>query len=135
MKKNLLLVLIYSLIILLPSLSIATVNKELTESESLERYYQNLFIGEKRTSNYFGPLDPRASFSEENGDLLLLDEQFKTHYLNDNIQADALVLYHFWFTKIIEKSTCPDSTLGENIDYIRYLYRLLSISYLFDFYF
>jgi hypothetical protein len=130
MKKNVLLLFILSL--LLPSVATALVNKEIGMSESLDRYYQNLFIGEKRTGNYSGPLDPRSNFNEENGDLWLLDDQFSSHYLNNQIQADAIDLHGFWFKKIVEKSTCPDATLGENIDYIRYLYRLLTISYLFE---
>ncbi|MBC7539161.1 MAG: hypothetical protein H7281_10090 [Bacteriovorax sp.] len=130
MKKNL--ALIFIPFLLIPAVSLAFVKKEMNEKESLDRYYQNLFIGEKKTNNYSGPIDPRSNFSEENGELWLLDDQFSSHYLNNQIQADALDLHSFWFKKIIEKSTCPDATLGENIDYIRYLYRLLTISYLFE---
>ena len=102
------------------------------ESDSLDRYYQNLFLGEMKTGNYSGPMDPRAHFEEENGGLILLDDQFSEYYLNDQIQSDALHLHEFWFKKIVEKSACPDETLGESVDYIRYLYRLLTISYLFE---
>lgn len=116
----------------LPVISLAKTNKDMTENESLDRYYHNLFLGEKKTNTYHGPLDPRATFSDENGDLWLLDDLFANHYLNEEIQSEALDLHDFWFKKIIDKSNCPDSTLGENIDYIRYLYRLLSISYLFE---
>lgn len=104
----------------------------LAKDNSLDRYYKNLFLGEKRTVNYSGPLDARAIFSEETGSLLLLDDIYANHYINQQIQADAMELHQFWFKKVTEKSTCPDDTLGENIDYIRYLYRLLSVSYLFE---
>ncbi len=130
MKKIKAIICIFNL--LLPGMSLAKVDKELSEAESLDRYYQNLFLGEKKTNNYHGPLDPRASFSPEDGMLWLLDDQFADHYLNDQIQSEAMDLHEFWFKKIIDKSTCPDAALGENIDYIRYLYRLLSISYLFE---
>ncbi len=102
------------------------------EQEHLDSYYRGLFIGEKKTQNYHGPLDPRSTFDDENGDLWLLDDQFSNHYLNNEIQPDALSLHEFWFKKVKEKSICPDLVLGENLDYIRYLYRLLSISYLFE---
>lgn len=126
MKGKLILIFILSLT------SEAWANKERNEKESLDRYYQNIFVGEKRTSNYSGPSDPRSDFNDGNGDLWLLDDQFNGHYLNNQIQADAFDLHSFWFKKIIEKSTCPDTSLGENLDYIRYLYRLLTISYLFE---
>lgn len=117
---------------LLPMNLLAKGNVEMQEKESLDRYYQHLFLGEKRTNDYFGPLDPRTVFSEENGELLTLDDQFKNHFLNNQIQSEAMDIHSFWFKKIIEKSTCPDLALGDNLDYVRYVYRLLSISYLFE---
>lgn len=123
---------IFLLSLIHPEISLAKGNGELNEEESLGRYYQNLFLGEKKTNDYFGPLDPRTVFNEESGDLQTLDDQFKNHYLNNETQPEALDVHNFWFKKIIEKSTCPDLTLGQNIDYIRYVYRLLSISYLFE---
>ena len=103
-----------------------------SESDSLQRYYFNVFTGERKTSNYFGPIDPRATFNDENGDLWTLDDQFKASYLNHQVQAEAVDLNNFWFKKVVDKSNCPDLNLGENIDYIRYLYRLVTISYLFE---
>ncbi len=118
--------------LLLPVVTLAKNDNRLNEKDSLDRYYHSLFVGEKRTNNYAGPLDPRTIFSEEKGELTFLDDQFAGHYANKQIQEDALGLHEFWFRKVVEKSICPDTTLGENIDYIRYLYRLLTISYLFE---
>lgn len=130
MNKYLNWILIFSS--LLPTISAAKVNQELSEKDSLEQYYHSLFLGEKRTSLYYGPLDPRSSFNRESGELWLLDDQFLTHYFDEHLQPEALDFHDFWVKKIIDKSNCPDIVLGENIDYIRYLYRLLSISYLFE---
>jgi hypothetical protein len=106
--------------------------KELSENESLERFYSHVSIGEKHTENYHGPIDSRSQFNPDSGALLFLDEQFSNQYLNEEIQPEAMDLHSFWFKKVMDKSNCPDATLGQNIDYIRYLYRLLSISYLFE---
>lgn len=130
MKKKLAFTLIFSL--LLPVMTLAKTNFEMNERDALDRYYKNLFLGEKKTSNYQGQLDARSVFSDEAGEMSFLDEQFSSHYINPQIQTDAFDLHDFWFKKVVEKSTCPDGALGENIDYIRYLYRLLSISYLFE---
>ena len=123
---------LFILICQLPSLVMAGESVDKLENESLDHYYKNLFMGEMKTGNYSGPLNPRAKFNEETGELLLLDDQFNANYLNDQIQGNAFDLHEFWFKKVVEKSACPDVTLGESIDYIRYLYRLLSISYLFE---
>ena len=87
----------------------------------LKTYYNELFLGEKKTSNYHGPLNPIARFSQDNGELILVDDLFASHYLDNSIQDEPFTLYQFWFDKVRDKSTCPDLNLGENIDYIRYL--------------
>ncbi len=102
------------------------------ESKKLDAYYRDVFLGEKKTSNYAGPLDPRSVYSDYRGDLILLDEIFKDQYIDQQIQAEPFELHRYWFNEVVEKSTCPDVTLGENVDYIRYLYRLVTMSYLFE---
>jgi hypothetical protein len=121
-----------SLCLLLPTAASFAETRELNEREALDRYYTSVYLGEMKTPNYFGPLDPRATFNDETGDLSLLDDQFKSAYLNERVQSEAFDLNNFWFRKVVDKSNCPDVTLGENLDYVRYLFRLLSISYLFE---
>jgi hypothetical protein len=95
-------------------------------------YYGEAILGEKKTLNYEGPLDPRAKFNSSNGNLTLLDDIFKDGYLNEQIQESSFDLHHYWFDQVVEKSACPDTVLSENNDYIRYLYRLVTMSYLFE---
>jgi hypothetical protein len=97
---------------------------------NLNEYYNGVFIGEKKTPNYSGPLDPRTKISSSG--LILLDDIFINQYLNRQIDTVPFELHDYWFNEIVEKSTCPDITLSENMDYIRYLYRLVTISYLFE---
>jgi hypothetical protein len=100
------------------------------EDNNLNEYYRGVFVGEKKTPNYSGPLDPRSAISSSG--LILLDDIFKDQYLNQQIQDMPFSLHRYWFNEVVEKSTCPDSTLNENMDYIRYLYRLVTMSYLFE---
>lgn len=120
------------LICLLPVALSGESRSEDMENDPLAQYYKSLFLGEKKTTNYFGPLDSETRASENKSELWFLDDQFSHNYLNDSLESSALLLHQFWFKEIVEKSSCPDFTLGENVDYIRYLYRLLSISYLFE---
>lgn len=103
-----------------------------SEDKNLTKYYEEIFIGEKKTSNYYGPLDPRSIEGKRSGELIFLDDKFSEQYINEQIQTEAFALHDFWFKKITEESTCPNSVLAENVEYIRYLYRLLTISYLFE---
>jgi hypothetical protein len=103
-----------------------------TEKNSLETFYSNTFLGEKQSVNYSGPLDPRTEFEAISARNVFLDDIQKRNYLNKNLQIEAFELNNFWQKKILDKSTCPDEELGENYDYIRYLFRLMTISYLFE---
>ena len=102
------------------------------QSFSINDYYRDVHLGEKKTSNYSGPLDPRSIFSDGKGELVLLDDVFKKSYLDLQIQDAPFELHQYWFDEVVEKSACPDTVLSENIDYIRYLYRLVTMSYLFE---
>ena len=103
-----------------------------SESHAINDYYRDVFIGVKKTFNYYGPLDPRSTFSDSSGKLILMDEAYQNSYLNLQLQNSPFELHDYWFDKVVEKSACPDSVLTENIDYIRYLYRLVTMSYLFE---
>lgn len=102
------------------------------EVPALNKYYESVYMGEQKTTFYAGPLDQRSKFHDKTGELVFLDTLFRRTYLNNQIQVEAFELNKFWVDDVIEKSTCPNEVLSENIDYIRYLYRLVSISYLFE---
>jgi hypothetical protein len=102
------------------------------EVPALNQYYENVYMGEQKTTLYFGPLDQRSTFHDKTGELVFLDTLFRRNYLNHQIQDEAFGLNKFWVDDVLEKSTCPNEVLSANIDYIRYLYRLVSISYLFE---
>lgn len=116
--------------IILSSVFASSVMMGHASDNNLDGYYNGVFIGEKKTPNYSGPLDPRAKSSSSG--LILLDDIFKDHYLNGQIESVPFTLHDYWFNEVVEKSTCPDTTLNENMDYIRYLYRLVTMSYLFE---
>lgn len=102
------------------------------KGDSLDGYYERLKTGERKVDNYSGPKDNRAFFSEALGKTIFLEDDYKTNVFNREIQSELFSLESFWKEKVLEKSTCPDEELGTHQDYIRYLYRLVSISYLFE---
>lgn len=103
-----------------------------SENSSLDNFYDQYYLGEKKTFNYLGPKDNRTFFNSKTGYLSFLDSYYYERFNIQNIQSEAFELNSFWNDKILDKSTCPDIDLAENWDYIRYLYRLLTISYTFE---
>ena len=130
-NKNIFIILI-TLFIFIPIIGLAKETSDLNETKFLDSYYQHLFVGERTIGNYQGPEDSRTFFNEEKGVSFFLDEQYFYHFFDKQIQPEVFNLHSFWLNKVVDKSTCPDIALGENVDYIRYLYRLLTISYLFE---
>lgn len=103
-----------------------------SESNSLKNFYGTVYLGEKKLPSYFGPIDSQAIINPQSGDIAFKDDLFAAKYLNSSIQNEPFDLHSFWFNQIKEKSNCPDVVLAENLDYIRYLYRLVTISYLVE---
>jgi hypothetical protein len=122
MKK---LLVVLSLVI---SNSIATASEEKQQAQ----YYLQLYSGEHKTQNYQGPINNLMKFNANLGQLVFLDETYYENFLDDKLQADLFHLEDFWYKKINDQSACPNVNLNENIDYIRYLYRLTTMSYLFE---
>lgn len=93
-------------------------------------------VGEKKTPNYFGVKAPDVSrvvrnFSPEK-ESPSEDDQYLQLFMKDKLQAHPIELTQFWFEDLITESLCPNEELAENIEYIRYLYRLMTISYSFE---
>lgn len=95
-------------------------------------FYDEVRTGQRDAGHYYGPIDPRFSFDQRRGDINYLDSIYENQFFHDNIHEDFFNLFQFWNKDISLSSACPNSDLGQNIRYIRYLFRLLSMSYLYE---
>lgn len=95
-------------------------------------FYDNVHLGERQTPEYFGPLSPSYKFSNQLGEITFEDTEFFDYYIPSVTSIDLHKLDSMWRNEFPVKSNCPDFYLNKNIDYIRYLYRLISISYIFE---
>lgn len=95
-------------------------------------FYDEVFLGERNQGEMVGPLDP---IFKHNG-INYLFEHHMGGTLHDNayhyVSPDAIDLGLFWTREIPRKSLCPPFYLNQNIQYIRYLYRLLAMSGLYE---
>lgn len=94
-------------------------------------YYNQVFLGQKNTELYYGPFDNRHEFTPEVLNTSSLDERFFGDYLWQYLQPQMPDLKHFLEIKMLA-SSCPNQVFGQHINYIRYLYRLIFLSYLYE---
>lgn len=95
-------------------------------------FYDEVRTGQRDTGHYFGPVDPRFKFDQRRGDLNYLDSIYTDEYFYDTIHSGFFDLFLFWNKDVSLSSACPNEDLGQNIRYMRYLFRLLSMSYLYE---
>jgi hypothetical protein len=95
-------------------------------------YYNASFLGEKSFEHYFGPLDPSLNANAHKGINYFADDGYYNNFSQDSLESDFFDLNSFWNQDIQSMNSCPNFYLNKNINYIRYLYRLITISYLFE---
>tara|TARA_R110000868_G_scaffold304021_3_gene564513 strand:+ start:7126 stop:8685 length:1560 start_codon:yes stop_codon:yes gene_type:complete len=96
------------------------------------KFYEQVGLGEADLPAYSGPLDPTMEHTLSSGALHFSDDIFSRNYLAPVTSPAIFDLEEIWFEQLPSQSACPNSYLSENIDYIRYLYRLLTMSYLYE---
>jgi len=98
----------------------------------LNDLYQAVYLGEKSRGHYSGPLAPLGQLNSLDGSMVLLDDFFRENYGQHLIHEEIFRLSQMWMSDISDISSCPNHYLNQNLNYIRYLFRLLSMSYLFE---
>jgi hypothetical protein len=94
--------------------------------------YSESFLGEKDFSIYFGPFDPSLKKGGIGESSIFVDDSFKQNYLRDYIGPDAFNLLDFIANDLPRDSLCSNYYLDKNAKNIKYLFRLLTLSYLFE---
>jgi len=94
--------------------------------------FESLYLGEQDFSQYYGPNDPallRKKYSERP---IFSDQEIRNKYFENNLGPQMFSLIEFISIDLPRDSRCPNYQLEKNLEYIRYLFRLISISYLFE---
>lgn len=102
------------------------------QEKSLNDYYSEVYLGEKEQGLYAGPLAPASRFDASRGESLLLDKLFYDQYAQPLILTELFELTDYWFHDVLEVASCPNYYLNQNLSYIRYLFRLQTMSYLLE---
>ncbi len=95
-------------------------------------FYEEVYLGQSHIDLMYGPLDPSFSrdpidysFNYDSGGNI----SDQVPYLTSPESYDLAI---FFLKELPQESACPPFYLGQNIRYIRYLYRLLAMSGLYE---
>lgn len=94
--------------------------------------FEDLSLGEQDFTEYAGPVDPALVKKKYSDRPLFFDDVLRNNYLEENINTHLFSLIDFISDDLSFDARCPNHQLEKNLSYIRYLYRLIAISYLFE---
>lgn len=86
--------------------------------------------GEYTVPDYYGPQDVTYKLKKSVGSIVPNDK--RDIYFQELTEKDIFHLMEFWEEDLSSSANCSNAELTKNYKYIRYLYRLLTISYLFE---
>ncbi|MBF0365119.1 MAG: hypothetical protein HQK50_06080 [Oligoflexia bacterium] len=105
-----------------------------TEAENKSTFFNKVIVGEQSGSSndYSGVDHPDQSFNLYLAKYEYSHEKWREHYFEELISKKAFSLERFLSQELLAGNRCPNATLEKHLDYIRYLYRLLSIGLLYE---
>lgn len=95
-------------------------------------FHNHVGLGEGDLALYSGPLDPLMVHEPTKGNLSFVDDILNANYFAPITSNEIYEWEKIWFEEMPGQSVCPNSYMAQNIHYIRYLYRLLTLSYLYE---
>lgn len=93
---------------------------------------QVMETGEVDPGLYYGPLNPEFQHHKSSGSVRFSDDTYLENFISKEVEPQAISLTNFWFDDFINEANCPNELLSENVDYIQYLFRLQTLSYLVE---
>jgi hypothetical protein len=89
-------------------------------------------LGEKNFDLYYGARDLYYTVDGINDDVVFEEKLINDRYFTDLIQNDFNELESFFFKKIPQSLSCPQSELSSMYSYLRFSNRVLALSYLYE---
>lgn len=92
-------------------------------------FYDSYYLGEDDFKEFFGAVDPLRKW--DHGERNFVEDLVHKSLIEDRIDQ-SLISMERWISKLPKASQCSNFNLNKNNEYIRYIYRLLAISYTFE---
>jgi hypothetical protein len=94
--------------------------------------YEQVLVGEKNIDHYYGPSFPKVEQSLDDGFLSWNELGSDGPFMDSIFFEKSAELEGFFSHELSAGLVCPNYFLNKHISYIRYAYRLLTISYLYE---
>jgi hypothetical protein len=94
--------------------------------------FESLSLGEKNPTDYHGPNRPIFHLNSYHGMIEHVEQKESNRPYDNRLSADLVDMKEYLENEFLQSSLCPNSTLSENAEYIRYLYRLIALSFLYE---
>ena len=101
-------------------------------SMPLRASLESINLGEKEFDLYYGPNSPELEVNHYRNRLIFEDEIIMGNYFENQMGGSLFELEDFFTNELYTGLICPDEAYVEKAPYIRYLFRLQAISYLFQ---
>jgi hypothetical protein len=100
--------------------------------KKIPHYHNTIHLVQRGDGDYHGPWYPSLVRDQLGPHEDLDDSSFFEVSLLKTITPEVLQLNDFWFKELNREKDCPNADIAENGEYIRYLYRLVTLSYMFE---
>ena len=90
------------------------------------------YLGQWPERPYYGPFTPQEQIDFRDGKIKNLDEQESEHYLYSLFNLRLLTLEKYLLSEYLRGSICYPTELAQSFQYLRYLFRLINLSYLYE---
>ncbi len=97
-----------------------------------DSFYEKATLGEKNIDLFYRGQFPEIKQNDSSGKLYFVDDAVEEQRFFNYTFDDANYFTNFLQSELNAGMTCPNDLLGKNYDYIRYGYRLLSLSFLIE---
>lgn len=98
----------------------------------LDQIYSQGYLGEKRLDGYAGRHNPAIHHDLYRGKLIFQDDIFYQNYHHLLTLSQQWEFTHFLKSELMAGNTCSNEQFSRHFDQIRYLYRLVSLSYFLE---
>lgn len=95
-------------------------------------YYDELVLGEHNVPNYEGHLKPFPYYSQYQSGIRFKDEDLFHAEIYKIFNSEIQSIQSFLNQDFLTSSYCSNQELSENVHYLRYLFRLLALSYTYE---
>jgi hypothetical protein len=96
---------------------------------SADHHYDSARLGELSPPDFTGPGHDFFRFDIVSGEAVSKEEERRKYLFSNYLDPFSMEMARWWINDVPAKAACPAYYLKDNVEYMRYLFRLVTISY------